>query len=91
MNTLVDNAIYAATNPIESVSKFASSPIGTLSSVVGMSINAVQDTMRDPVQTVVDIKNDAMQNITGYSIASLLVLYVFYAGFRVPLDLDRFI
>ena len=90
-NKIVGDAIYAVTNPFETAGKFAKDPVGALSSTVGTGLTAVTDVIGSLFASAEQAKTTAKTNMLGYGLASALVLWIFYIGFREPLMLDKYL
>ena len=91
MQALVGNALQIVTNPFQSAGELAKDPIGSVNAVVGAGITSVTDMINSLFSVASSAETTSETNIMGYSLASLLVLWIFYVGFQQQLGLNRFI
>lgn len=82
MDTIVGNALYVVTNPFEAAGKLAMDPMGVLSTSLGMGLTSFSDVVGKTFDAATIARQSAMTNLPGYGMASLLVMWIFWVGFR---------
>ena len=91
MQSLIGDALTVIANPFDSAGKLVKDPIGTLTGVVGEGLTSLNDMVSSTFAFAEGAETTGKTNVLGYSLASLLMMWIFWVGFAQRLGLDGFL
>ena len=91
MQRIVGSAVHILTNPFASAGALINDPVASLNAAVGLGLTSLSDMLNLMMEVATDAQVTAKTNLPGYSLAFVLLVWIFYTGFRRPLSLDLYL